>query len=115
MYLEMSIIAQRSFLGTPLSQVLQFYHQYIFPRLARDKKIITISITTALAFYVLVDKLFGAPKKLRHIPYQSYYSFFKSIFNGEDIIQQTENFRLPLINSPTNNGIYMVHNDSQSL
>lgn len=98
-----------SLLRTTFDQFYDVYNQYIVPRLTKRNKSIAISTAIAVSLYFYLES-FKPPKKLRHIPYQHYFSSLKAALRGETFIQQTEEFRLPLINSPGNNGIYMVTN-----
>jgi hypothetical protein len=102
----MSLINQQ--LNTSLTQALELYNQHVVPRLTKKNKVIAISTAVALSVYVLVDRLFKPPKKLRHIPYQGYYSFLKGIFHKDTYDTKAKKFYLPTISST--NGIYMVRN-----
>jgi hypothetical protein len=93
-------------------QSVEFYNKYVVPKLTTKNKVIAISTAVALSTYLLVDRLFRPPKNLRHIPYQSYFSFVQSAINKENYCMKAERFALPFINSPANNNnsIYMVNN-----
>lgn len=104
----MSLISQYPYLEKRLNHILDIYNQYIVPRLTKKNKAIAISTAVALSLYIIVDKYIKPPRKLRHIPYQSYYEFLKTILYKETYDTRAKNFYLPTINSPSNNGIYMV-------
>lgn len=104
----MTMNIRHPFLEAPLNQAMNFYNQYVVPRLTKKNKVIAISTAIVLSVYFIVDKVLRPPKNLRHIPYESYWSFFKSLFSGESFIEKTERVRLPILNAPENNGIYMV-------
>lgn len=107
----MTLIATHlSFLETPLSQALEAYNTHVVPRLTKKNKVIAISTAVALSAYILMDKYFKPPRKLRHIPYINFYQFLKGVYNRYSYVTKATKLYLPIVNSPENNGIYMVNN-----
>ncbi|KAI9469994.1 MAG: cytochrome P450 [Benjaminiella poitrasii] len=89
--------------------------QYAFDNLSTithdysKHKLVSISGAVLIfsLFYIIKHDVLRPPRKLRHIPYQSYYEVFKSIKNKESHWDRSYRLSLPLINSPKSNNVYM--------
>lgn len=104
-----NIITNNAYLQAPLQRVIEIYQQQIVPRLTTKNK--TIGITAAVAMtliYLIRDKILKPPRNLRHIPYQGYYDFIKSIYKKETYWDRAHRWTLPFIDSESSNGLYVV-------
>ncbi|KAI9473441.1 MAG: cytochrome P450 [Benjaminiella poitrasii] len=72
------------------------------------RKGFTFKTAVTLAFlYIIHDRIFKPPRRLRHIPYLSYFDIWKLLFKKEKFCDYSHRVTLPLINSEQSNGIYV--------
>lgn len=102
-------LLQNPFLEVPLKKAIAFYNHEVVPKLTKKNKAIAITAAIAISFVILVrEKLMKPPKKLRHIPYISFWSLVKSTLNGESVWDRSYRLLLPKVKSVGGSGIYSV-------
>ncbi|KAL9541602.1 hypothetical protein MBANPS3_009026 [Mucor bainieri] len=102
------IIKNNSFFLSPLQRAIKIYGQQVVPRLTPKNKTIGIAAAVAMTLiYLIRDKLLKPPRNLRHIPYQGYYDFIKSIYKNETYWDRAHRWTLPFIDSASSNGLYV--------
>ncbi|KAL9545818.1 hypothetical protein MBANPS3_006962 [Mucor bainieri] len=102
------IIKNNAFLQVPLQRAIQIYEQQVVPRLTSKNKTIGIAAAVAMTLiYLIRDKIFKPPRNIRHIPYQGYYDFIKSIYTKETYWDRAHRWTLPRIDSESSNGLYV--------
>lgn len=75
--------------------------------MTKRNQVISVSVTVAMSLvYFVSDRLFKRPRKLRHIPYISYFSIIKSLITKESYWTRADRVHLPLINKGT--GLFLV-------
>jgi hypothetical protein len=99
---------QNSFMKIPYANLANIYSNEIAPRLTRRNKVIAISAAILLIISYKITNIIRPPRKLLHIPYQGYFSFFLNLLRNEPVIQRAQRFSLPLLNSKDSNGLYSV-------
>ena len=104
------LIESNILLQGPLQKAIKLYHKDIVPLLTKKNK--TIAISTAVAIYLIYfirDRYFKPPKNIRHIPYQDYFDFVKSLIIKESHWDRAYKVLLPVIDSETNPGLFVVY------
>ncbi|OBZ91245.1 hypothetical protein A0J61_00715 [Choanephora cucurbitarum] len=88
--------------------LIELYHKHVADHLTKkNKKIgITAAVVATLVYYIH-DRIFKPPKELRHIPYQTYYSFVGSILRQESLWESYRRKILPVMDDKDNDGIYV--------
>jgi hypothetical protein len=103
-------LLQNSSLEVPLQNAIELYNKEIVPRLTKKNKVIAISAAVALSLvYMIKERVLKPPRKLRHIPYISYWDTIQSIFRGDSVWDRAYNVYLPLVDSADNKGVFTVH------
>jgi hypothetical protein len=103
-------LTHSSFLQAPLTAILDFYSKIIVPKLTQKNKVTAISAAIALSIvYIIRDRVLKPPRKLRHIPYHTYFNVLTSIIKNESYWDRSYRHTLPQIDSPESNGIYLVN------
>ncbi|KAG2200780.1 hypothetical protein INT46_002171 [Mucor plumbeus] len=103
------LIESNILLQGPLQKAIKLYHKDIVPLLTKKNK--TIAISTAVAIYLIYfirDRYFKPPKNIRHIPYQDYFDFVKSLIIKESHWDRAYKVLLPVIDSETNPGLFVT-------
>jgi hypothetical protein len=101
-------ILQHSFLQVPLKNLAEIYQNDVAPQLTKRNKVIAIGTAILLMISYKVSAIIRPPRNLRHIPHQSYFSFISSLLSKETILERSQRYGLPHINSDESNGIYLV-------
>lgn len=102
-------LTENTFLQAPLQNAIQLYNQEIVPRLTKKNKVIAISAAVALSLvYFIQDRIMKPPRKLRHIPYLSYFDTLKSMWRNESIWDRSHRVHLPEIEAEGSKGLFMV-------
>lgn len=103
-------LLENSFLKLPLQNAIQLYSDEVVPRLTKRNKVIAISVAVALSFiYFIRDRVTKPPRKLRHIPYLSYFGVLKSMYSKESVRDRSARVHIPEINSENSNGLFLVN------
>ncbi|KAI8879154.1 cytochrome P450 [Backusella circina FSU 941] len=98
---------QLSFLEVPLKKLIELYKNDVVPQLTKKNKVIAIGTAILLVVSYKINTIIRPPRNLRHIPHQSYFSFISSILSKETILERSQRYGLPHINSEESNGIYL--------
>jgi hypothetical protein len=104
----MSLI-QNTFLQVPFQQLTEVYYEQVVPRLTKKNKVIAITAAIFLLVSSKLNALLRPPRKLRHIPYQGFFSYFVSLITDDSILERSQRYALPTVNSEENNGMYLVY------
>lgn len=99
---------QKSFMEVPLKNLTEIYNNEVIPRLTKKNKVIAISAAIVLMVTYKLNDLLRPPRKLRHIPHQGYFSFLMSLFRKETVLERSQRYALPQIDSAESNGLYLV-------
>lgn len=103
-------LLENSFLKLPLQNATQLYNDEVVPRLTKKNKVIAISAAVALSIiYFIRDRVTKPPRKLRHIPYLSYFGVLKSMYSKESVRDRSARVHIPEINSENSNGLFLVN------
>ena len=103
-------LLQKKIMETPLKNVFDLYNKEVVPRLTKKNKVIGISAAVIISLvYLIREKVVKPPKKLRHIPYISFFNQVSALFKGESLWSRTYRMYLPKTYSPENKGLYMVN------
>jgi hypothetical protein len=103
----MEIIQQT--LESPLvKNITEIYSNEIVPRLTKRNKVIAISAAIFLMVSYKISNVIHPPRKLRHIPHMGYFDFLSTFLKKEHMLQRSQIFALPLVNSEGSNGLYLV-------
>lgn len=103
------IIKNNAFLQAPLQRAIEIYQQQVVPRLTKKNKTIGIAAAVTLTLiYLIRDRVLKPPRNIRHIPYQGYFDFIKSIYQKETYWDRAHRWTLPHIDSESSNGLYVV-------
>ncbi|KAI8054841.1 cytochrome P450 [Thamnidium elegans] len=101
-------LLENSFLKLPLQNAIQLYGDEVVPRLTKRNKVIAIGTAVALSIiYFLRDRVTKPPRKLRHIPYLSYFGVLKSMYYKESVRDRSARVHIPEINSENSNGLFL--------
>ncbi|KAI8883547.1 cytochrome P450 [Backusella circina FSU 941] len=102
----MSILPS-SFLEVPLKQLNEAYYEQIVPKLTKKNKAVAVVAVAFLVVFSKLNTLLRPPRKLRHIPYQGFFSYLVSLAKDKSILQRSQRYGLPKVDSEENNGIYL--------
>ncbi|KAI8359149.1 cytochrome P450 [Blakeslea trispora] len=94
--------------SSSIQYLIDLYHTHIATRLTKKSKNIGVGTAVIITLlYYIHNRILKPPKELRHIPYQTYYSFFGSVLRKESLRDLYRRDILPAFDHEKNDGIYL--------